>query len=111
MLDQLGPQMQYVTIDNNEDQNITLKDGTEIYIPAHSLVYADGSGDVHELVTIEVKESYDVIDFVAEDLHTKTANEMLQTGGMIYINAKAGTKQVGVKTGQMLDIILSLIHI
>lgn len=105
LLDQLGPQIQYVTIDNRKDNNITLKDGTDIFVPAHSMVYADGSGDVKELVTILVKESYDVIDFVAEDLHTKTANEILQTGGMIYINAKAGGKQLGVKTGKMLDIV------
>lgn len=104
LLDQLGPQMQYVTIDNSTDQNITLQDGTEIFIPAKSLVYADGSGEINGLVTIEVKESYDVMDFVAEDLHTKTADEMLQTGGMIYINAKAGERQVGIKTGKMLDI-------
>ena len=104
LLDQLGPQMQYVTIDNSKDQNITLRDGTDIFIPAKSLVYADGSGDVKGLVTIEVKESYDVMDFVAEDLHTKTADEMLQTGGMIYINAKAGGRQVGIKTGNQLDI-------
>lgn len=104
LLNQLGPQMQYVTIDNSIDQNITLKDGTDIFIPAKCIVYADGSGEVNGLVTIEVKESYDVIDFVAENLHTKTADEMLQTGGMIYINAKANNKQVGIKTGQMLDI-------
>jgi len=104
LLDQLGPQMQYVTVDNTQDQNITLKDGTEIFVPANSLVYADGSGEVNGIVTLEVKESYDVIDFVAENLHTKTADEMLQTGGMIYINAKAGSKQVGIKTGEMLDI-------
>ncbi len=104
LLDQLGPQMQYVTIDNSIDQNITLQDGTDIFIPAKCIVYADGSGEVNGLVTLEVKESYDVIDFVAEDLHTKTADEMLQTGGMIYINAKANNKQVGIKTGQMLDI-------
>lgn len=104
LLDQLGPQMQYVTIDNSIDQNITLIDGTEIFVPARSMVYADGSGEVNGMVTIEVKESYDVIDFVAEDLHTKTADEFLQTGGMIYINAKAGDKQLGIKTGEMLDI-------
>lgn len=104
LLDQLGPQTQYITIDNRKDNNLTLIDGTEIFVPAHSLVYSDGSGDVKELVTIAVKESYDVIDFVAEDLHTKTANELLQTGGMIYLNAEAGGKQLGIKTGKLLDI-------
>ena len=104
LLDQLGPQMQYITIDNSIDQNITLQDGTEIFIPAKSMVYADGSGEVNGMVTVEVKESYDVIDFVAEDLHTKTADEFLQTGGMIYINAKAGGRPLGIKTGEMLDI-------
>ena len=104
LLDQLGPQMQYVSIDNTKDQNITLQDGTEIFVPAKALVYADGSGEVKGLVTIEVKESYEVIDFVAEDLHTKTADGLLQTGGMIYINAKSGGRQVGIKKGNMLDI-------
>lgn len=104
LLDQLGPEMQSVTIDNSIDNSFTLKGGTELFVPAHSLVYADGSGDANELVTISLKESYDVIDFVTEDLHTKTANEILQTGGMIFINAKAGGKQLGVKTGQKIDI-------
>ena len=104
LLDELGPQMQYVTIDNRKDENIKLVDGTEIFIPANSLVFADGSGDVNGIATIEVKESYDVIDFIAENLHTKTATELLQTGGMIFLNAKAKGRQLRVKTGVMLDI-------
>ena len=104
LLDELGPEMQFVSIDNRKDEKIILKHGTEIFIPANSLVFVDGSGGVNGIATIEVKESYDVIDFVAEDLHTKTSSELLQTGGMIYLNAKAGGKQLGVRTGVLLDI-------
>lgn len=103
-LNQLGPKKQVRTIDNSIDQTITLLDGAEIFIPANSLVYADGSGLVDGMVEVEVKESYDVMDFVSEDLMTKTQDGLLQTGGMIYINATASGQQLGIKQGEQLDV-------
>lgn len=103
-LDKLGPKLQSIDIDNSRDQTLTLVDGTEVFIPAHSLVYADGSGEVKGTVTVQVKESYDVMDFVSEDLMTKTQDALLQTGGMIYINAQANGKQLGIKKGELLQI-------
>lgn len=104
LLDKLGPQLQTFHIDNSIDQTITMINGSEIFIPAFSLVYADGSGAINGKATIEVKESFDVVDFVAENLHTTTEESLLQTGGMIYINASAGGKQLGIKSGNTLDV-------
>lgn len=104
VLDILGPQMQTYTFDNAEDQLLTMQDGTEIFIPAHSLTYADGSGAVSSLVTLEVKEAFDVVDFLAEDLNTMTDKSLLQTGGMIYINAHSEGNQLGIVPGKLINI-------
>ncbi|MCP4438649.1 MAG: hypothetical protein GY810_06855 [Aureispira sp.] len=68
----------------SREMRVKGKEGTEVAIPM--LVDADGNRVSGE-VTIELKEFYKNSDIVLNDLFTETNGELLQTGGMIYLNA------------------------
>ncbi|MEL6988423.1 MAG: hypothetical protein AAGK97_11420, partial [Bacteroidota bacterium] len=74
------------TFDASKDLNIKLKKGTEIDISALSLVYENGdvfTGTAH----LEVKENFTYADFISEGLQASSDGKLLETGGMLYIQA------------------------
>ena len=85
-------QLQKFMIDNETDVFITGKKGTEIDIPANSFV--DANGKVVTDVNITLKEAYSYEDMLSHNLGTISGDQLLESGGMIYIEAQnaAGDK-------------------
>jgi hypothetical protein len=69
-------------IDPNKDTTLTLEEGTLITIKANT--FNTGAG----CVKIKTKEIYKYSDMILENLSTTSDGSQLETGGMIYIEAK-----------------------
>jgi hypothetical protein len=90
---------------NNEDETtIYGNEGTVVNIPAGAFVNQKGEAVVN--INIELKEAYSFGDMLKHNLGTTSGNEILQTGGMIYIDVKdANTgESLNLKQGQEIEI-------
>lgn len=94
---------QTFTINNNIDNIVKGLQGTIIRIYKNTFVGADGKsikGDV-EIKLIEVLSP---IDMVLGNLTTTFENKILETGGMIYINATSNNKEISIGADKSLLI-------
>ena len=90
-------------IDASKDNLITGEKGTKIFLPANSLVFADGSIP-KSTVQINFSECYSTKDFLANNLSTTSHSYLLETGGMIHISARADGKELFVSADKSLSI-------
>ena len=103
----LNPNKTNTYILNPKEENLIKgKKGVRILIPKKSFTYEDGT-----LVTEEVKfqltESLEFKDFISSGLLTKSANNLLETGGMIKIDAATiSGKPVKIRAGK--DMIVAI---
>jgi hypothetical protein len=77
--------LQEYTININQDTTLVTKNGALLKIPKGSLTNDDGS-----TVILEIKEAYSIEQMINAGLVTESNGRPLSSGGMIYINAKAG---------------------
>jgi hypothetical protein len=81
---------QTFTIKSNQDTIIKGERGTQLHFPSGAFAgIADGTP-----VEIKLKECYDYASILAEHLTTKSGDKLLQTGGMIYVQATANGKEL-----------------
>jgi OmpA family len=81
---------QTFTIKSNKDTIIKGESGTQLHFPSGAFAgIADGTP-----VEIKLKECYDYASILAEHLTTKSGDKLLQTGGMIYVQATANGKEL-----------------
>lgn len=93
-------------IRNHRDTTIVGKKGTIIFIPARSLCVADSKTDLGTTpINIELREAYSYQDMMLENLGTTSNGELIETGGMIYLEARtqAGA-QVAIREGEELSM-------
>jgi len=92
-------------INNNKDTILKCNQGTVIYIPKNSFLLENQEPLKSDNVEFRVTEYYSTIDMLAANLTTQSDNEILETGGMLYLeaysnNAKcvlSNNKQIGIK--------------
>ncbi len=89
----IGAPMQMLSMDAGKDNVLKGKSGTTLYVPANSLLDANGK-PVTGTVTVALKEHFSMADYVTSNLQTVHGDDILQTQGMIYFSAKdaAGAK-------------------
>lgn len=73
------------TINTDRDTVLLTKHGALLKIPQGAI----DAGDQKQ-VTLEIKEAYTIADMIRGGLTTKSGDEPLSSGGMIYINPKKG---------------------
>lgn len=78
----LGPESQSFTIINNRDTVLTLEQGTILMIPEGTFR--------GKKVTLSVQEVYDYSDMVLANLGTTSGGNLLETAGMINLDARDG---------------------
>jgi len=76
------PSQEYI-INQHRDTVLTTLKGAKVSIPAEAL-HSSNDGPV----VLVIKEAYSIEDIVLAGLTTKSGNELLSSGGMIYIQAK-----------------------
>lgn len=99
----LSPTTEKFEIKVNEETILKGKKGTSIYIPANTFQFEDGTTPT-AAVTIEIKECYSLTDMIFEDLQTTSRDQLLETNGMIYLNAESNGKKLSIKKGKAVAV-------
>ncbi|MDJ1466598.1 hypothetical protein [Xanthocytophaga flava] len=108
LLTQLRPAKQRFQVKADTDQVITGKYGTFIFIPENSFVDASGQL-VTGQVDLELVEVLSTGDFVSSRLQTISNGKLLQSEGMLYIDAKANGQSVTLAPDKQLRIELPIL--
>lgn len=98
---------QIISFNTSEDYKVILKEGTEISIPANAFVNSKTQKEVTGKVSLEVTEYYKLSDMLLADLSTTSHDQILETGGMLYIEAKKNNSNLKLKSGKELEIIFN----
>ncbi len=102
-------ELQSFKIDYDGARSVTGAQGTVLNIPFGVFQYADGTPvPSGEEIIIELKEAITYEDFLAAGLFTHSKGEILETGGMMYINASAGGKALQLKPGEDIEVVYPL---
>lgn len=95
---------EYFRIDPTQASEVHGREGTIVRIPAGSLVtkaQAPASGPVW----VELKECYSMTDILLSNLSTVSeADELLETSGMVFVQASAKGEMLQVAEGQTIQI-------
>ena len=89
------PNIQTFKINANETSTIEGENGTLIIIAKNSLLNQKGKR-INGAVNFELIEAYDLSDMIMYNLTTLADNNMLETGGMFYLNATQNGKPLKV---------------
>ncbi len=95
--------MQLFTIAANRDTTITGAQGTKLVIKANSFTDA-ANKPVKGQITMALKECYTLEDMLKEGLTTMADNKILESGGMIYLDAKSGETQLKLKKFEEIEM-------
>ncbi len=85
---------QLFCIDNTKDTAIVARQGTIIYIKAHTIELADKCAS--SCITVEVKEALDKADIVRENLTTVSGDKILVSQSMVYVGFKCGNQSLSL---------------
>ena len=100
--------VQYYNTNTEIEETIDCNAGSTLIIPPNAFTYEDGSPLGDAQVTIDVKEAFTYSDFISEELFTHSKGDLLESGGMISINATANGKPVKLAEGKSIEIIYPL---
>ena len=95
-------------IDVTEENQFKLSKGTEVTIPNDAFCHMDGTPISGNEVVMKFKEAFDFQDMVDERLFTQTEDKILETGGMIHIEASQDGKPLKLKDGKEIELIFPL---
>lgn len=86
-------QSQEFTFEGKTDNTIEGKNGTVVVLPKGCFVDAGGK-TVKTSIKLELTEALSLNEMVLSNLTTTAGDKLLETGGMIYINATANGEQL-----------------
>lgn len=94
---------QFFKIDNNKETKLTGKSGTIYIIPTRC--FASKSGKIiEEPVDIEIKEAIEIEDIVFGGLYTVSNGQTLESGGMVYVDAKCKGQALQIAPNKAIDV-------
>lgn len=88
-LQQFSAPSQIFTLHPDSAVVVTGDEGTTMTIRPHSFIKKDGSRP-DSIITLELKEAYSKSEMIFNGLSTMSDGKLLESGGMIYINAMSG---------------------
>lgn len=91
-------------IDNKKDTIIECSGGTKIIIPKNTLIVKNTKSAPLGHVKLEITEYYAVHEMIDANLSTQSGNEILETGGMLYIQATFNEKECVIKDNSSIKI-------
>jgi len=94
---------QLFEINNNADTILTGSAGTSIYIPANSLAFENGQL-VDGKVQLKLKEIYSPSEMILNQLPTISDGNLLESSGMIRLEAFSNTQKLYLKADSPLKI-------
>ena len=94
---------QKFTIDPSSPNEIKCQNNTVINIPAGSLLLPNGEKPKGQ-VSLMVREAISTADILAQDLNSVSDGKMLETRGMVYINASSDGQQLKVNSSSPISV-------
>jgi hypothetical protein len=92
-------------ISNQRDTMLYGAQGTIVAIPANVFEFENGKKPTGE-IKFKLIEVYEYSDMIMNDLHTMTENALLETGGMVYLEAQSENKPLRITEGKEIQISL-----
>ena len=92
-----------LTINTNEETQLTLNKGTEVNIPKNAFCLEDGTPVDNNNVDLTIKEAFSYMDMIDHQLFTQTEDQILETGGMIYIAATKDGQKLNLQDGKSIE--------
>jgi len=106
----LSIRRQFYSINNQRDTIINCSKGSKIYFPANCF---DGLSEMieKERITIEVIEAFSPHEIISNNWSTETnSGRVLETDGMLFINATLGNDTLQLKPNKPLQILMPNSH-
>lgn len=91
-------------IDNTNDTIIECLGGTKIKITRNSLIVKETKSIPQGYIKIQVTEYYEPHEMIDANLSTQSGNEILETGGMLYMQAWFKEKECAIKNNSSIEI-------
>lgn len=85
-------------------QNFLCSEGSRLFIPANAFVLEATGKQVIGEVTLHVSEYYELGDILLSKLSTRTADQLLETGGMLFLAASADGQPCILAPGKQIEI-------
>lgn len=96
---------QQFRINSNRDTTVICRKGTQLFIPAKSLQLKGGGAVANEEIVLNIIESYSYQDMIFSNLSTISDNQLIETGGMVFIEAKTKDgRELEIKPGEELTL-------
>ena len=100
----LKKRAQNIRIDVQNDTIITCKEGTVLHIKKGSFINSNTGNIVTGDIELSVTEYYNLSDILMANLSTVSNGKQLETGGMLYIEAKQGVTQLELRAETPMEI-------
>ncbi len=101
--ERLASKPQKFQIRLKSDTTIVGENGVRITIPTSSFVDKDGN-IVTQDITLEIIEASSIEDYIRNDLQTISNGKLLESAGMIYIDAKVNNESIFLEENSILQI-------
>jgi hypothetical protein len=95
---------QKITINSKKDTLVICKEGTKLYIKANTFVDAKTNQLSNGIIDLNITEYYKLSDMVLANLSTTSNDAQLETGGMLFVEAKKGNSKLKIKEDQVITI-------
>jgi hypothetical protein len=105
----LSNESQLFNINTSKDTFIICKDGTTLAIKANSFTNQN-KALVKGIVQLEIKEVYNFTDIIANGLHTVSNSNLLESAGMVFINASQGDSKLEINIRNPIQVSLPSIN-
>jgi len=94
----------HFTIAANAKTKLVGKKGTILWISPNSFEFSAGGGTPSGPIEITFTEALSYDDMIANNLFTSSKGKLLETGGMVKIEAKAANQTLKLKSGRNIKI-------
>jgi hypothetical protein len=102
LFDSLSPATQTFLIKGDRDTLIVGQNGTTLTIPKNTFV--NSQGQTAATITISLVEANTIADIIKSNLQTTSGENILQTGGMFFIDAKEDNKSLAIAEGKSIYV-------
>ncbi len=96
--------IQQFVINPQTDTTFTCKEGTVIKVKHSSFILESDLTEVKGAITFQVKEFYKIADILSARLSTHANDHILETGGMLFIQATADGQLCKLKDNSTIEI-------
>lgn len=103
-MEKMSRPAQVYTVNNTDGRQIYCTQGTVLKIPPNSFVFGEDSTAVPGTVQVTIREFYSLDDIIFSNLTTRCGDKILETAGMVYIEATANGKACVLKAGASAEL-------